>query len=52
LEAKEIIYACKLHVEIAIDDFVNRTEAAPQILKTQNNKCSYCDEEAEYEIKE
>ncbi len=49
---KEIIYACKLHIEMAIDDFVNEKESAPQVVKVQNEKCSYCNEEAEYEIKE
>lgn len=53
MENQDIIFACKLHVEMAIDDFVNKMEAAPDITKTQNNnKCSYCNEEAEYEIKE
>lgn len=46
-----IIYACKEHVEMAIDDFVNSTEEAPQIIKIENKKCNYCDEKAEYEIK-
>lgn len=47
----EILYACREHVEIAIDDYVNEKEAAPQIIKVQNQKCSYCKEDAEYEIK-
>lgn len=50
---KEIsIYTCREHVEMAIDDFVNKREAAPQIVKVQDKKCSYCKEDAEYEIKE
>lgn len=47
----EVLYACLEHVEIAIDDYVNEKEAAPQIVKVQNKKCSYCNEDAEYEIK-
>lgn len=45
------IYACNEHVEIAIDDFVNDTEQAPQIVNVENKKCSYCNEQASYEIK-
>lgn len=53
MEKEILIYACRLHVEMAIDDFVNEKEAAPQIIKVQQNeKCSYCNEDAEYEIKE
>ncbi|HAQ39651.1 MAG TPA: CxxH/CxxC protein [Clostridiales bacterium] len=51
MEKEAVIYACKEHVEMAIDDFVNTAEAAPQIIKVQNERCSYCEEKAEYEIK-
>lgn len=37
---------------MAIDDFVNKVEIAPQITKVENEKCNYCKEPAEYEIKE
>ena len=47
----EVLYACFEHVEMAIDDYVNEKEEAPQIIKVQNQKCSYCKEDAEYEIK-
>ena len=33
-----IIYACREHVEIAIDDFVNDMEAAPQITEKRHTK--------------
>lgn len=46
-----IIYACKEHVEIALDDFVNDMEEAPEITVADKEKCSYCNEKAEYEIK-
>ena len=52
MEKEIVIYSCKTHVEMAIDDFVNKTEAAPQIIKVENINCSYCKEKAEYEIKE
>lgn len=52
MEKEIIIYSCKMHVEMAIDDFVNKAEAAPQIVKVEDKNCSYCKEKAEYEIKE
>lgn len=52
MEKQTVIFACKAHVEMAIDDFVNEKEAAPEIINTQKNKCNYCKEDAEYEIKE
>ncbi|WMJ77813.1 MULTISPECIES: CxxH/CxxC protein [unclassified Sedimentibacter] len=51
MEEKAIIYACSIHVDMAIDDAVNESEAAPEVLKVQSEKCSYCNEEAEYQIK-
>lgn len=47
----EGLYACFEHAEIAIDDYVNEKEEAPQIVKVQNQRCSYCKEDAKYEIK-
>lgn len=52
MEKEIVIYSCKTHVEMAIDDFVNKAEVAPQITKVENKTCNYCKEEAEYEIKE
>lgn len=51
METKTIIHACREHVEVAIDDFVNDIEAAPQIAVVDTGKCDYCSEKAEYEIK-
>ncbi len=51
METQTIIFTCKEHVEIALDDFVNDMEAAPQITANDNEKCCYCNEKAEYEIK-
>lgn len=49
---EEIIYACKEHVEMALDDIVNDEEKAPVITKIQQEeKCGYCSEPAEYEVK-
>lgn len=47
----KIIYACKEHVEQAIDDYVNFCEAAPQLIKAnEEQKCTYCHKGAEYKI--
>jgi len=49
------IYACDEHVDIALDDFVNESEIAPQLIKVQDadkEKCSYCDNKAVYEVTE
>ena len=46
------ILACMEHVEQAIDDYVNYKEAAPQLIKAdEDEKCSYCQKTAEYLIK-
>lgn len=49
---EKIIFACLEHAELALDDYVNSEEIAPQILKIQdeNHKCSYCEKNAEYEV--
>ena len=52
MEKQTVIFACKAHVEMAIDDFVNEKEAAPEITNINKIKCNYCEEDAEYEIKE
>jgi len=49
----KIIFACKDHIEIALDDFVNTEEKAPQmkIVSNENSiKCDYCEKESVYEI--
>ncbi|NLJ58649.1 MAG: CxxH/CxxC protein [Tissierellia bacterium] len=49
----KIIYSCSVHVEQAIDDYVNFNEAAPQILITNKVlNCTYCDKKAKYKITE
>ena len=50
---QDTIYACNQHVEIALDDFINKYEKAPEIFETFNKKfkCSYCEKNAKYVIK-
>lgn len=52
MKKEKIIYACLEHAELALDDYVNSEEIAPQILKihAENQKCSYCEKDAEYEV--
>ena len=51
-EKYEIIFACIDHVDQALDDYVNDKEAAPELIKTyEEKKCSYCQKNAEYIIK-
>ena len=50
---EKIIFACKEHIENALDDYVNYEEKAPNMVNvTEENhvNCSYCDKEAEYQL--
>lgn len=53
MDHNKIIYACKEHIEIALDDYVNEEEKAPQmriVSKESSANCCYCDKKAEYEL--
>ncbi|HOH69640.1 MAG TPA: CxxH/CxxC protein [Sedimentibacter sp.] len=51
-EKYEEIFACKDHADQALDDYVNKNEAAPELIKaSEEKKCSYCQKNAEYIIK-
>jgi CxxH/CxxC protein (TIGR04129 family) len=45
------IYACEEHIDMALEDFVNTKEEAPEILSVSVEKCAYCDRMALYLIK-
>lgn len=47
---KNTIFACNKHIEIAIDDFVDKYEEAPDMLIESNTKCNYCEELAIFRI--
>jgi len=44
------IYACKEHIDMALDDFVDEYEVFPVLEKCEQKKCSYCDQVAEYMV--
>jgi|UPI0003A063BE CxxH/CxxC protein (TIGR04129 family) len=45
------IYACKDHVEDAMDDFINYEETFPIIEEVKGVKCNYCENDSCYIIK-
>ena len=47
----EIIYACEEHKDQAMDEVINEKETFPVMNEVTENKCSYCNKEAKYEIK-
>ena len=44
-------YACEEHLDEAMDDIINEEETFPVINKCNNNQCTYCEKQGEYEIK-
>ncbi len=44
------IYACKEHIEMALDDFVDENEVYPVLDKVEDMQCSYCDAKALYRV--
>lgn len=49
----KVIYACKEHIETALDDFINIEEKAPTmniVLPLSDISCSYCTNKAEYKL--
>lgn len=49
----KIIFACKEHIENALDDYVNYVEKAPYMVRVIDENrvnCSYCEKEAEYQL--
>ena len=48
----KIIYACMEHIEMALDDFINYNEDAPNMEKCEGKKCCYCENDAVYKISE
>ena len=43
MNSKEI-YACKVHIDDAMDDLINYEETFPIMEKAKDMKCSYCSE--------
>jgi len=49
----KILYACIEHIEVALDDYVNQEENAPNMLEISDENqmiCSYCNEKAKYKL--
>lgn len=44
----ETIYSCNIHIDDAIEDFVNSNETFPTVTKEENSVCNYCSNKAEY----
>ena len=48
---KKIKYCCESHVDIAFDEFLVENETFPNLEKSKDCKCDYCDENAQYLLK-
>lgn len=44
-------FACNDHIDIAMDEYINDNETFPELIKSNEEKCSYCNNKSEYEIK-
>jgi CxxH/CxxC protein (TIGR04129 family) len=44
-------YCCKVHIDMAFDDFLLETETFPFMENTSDKKCSYCNDEANYVLR-
>ena len=49
---EKTIYACIQHIEMALDDYINEIENAPNMQKCEDRTCSYCSEKAIYKLSE
>jgi len=44
----ENIHCCETHINIGIEDFINRYETFPIMIEVLEDKCDYCNCEAIY----
>lgn len=44
-------FACKDHIDMAMDEIINETESFPIIENVKEEKCDYCNNMAEYIVK-
>jgi len=42
------VQACEDHIDIAIDDFIDKNETFPLLTKAIEGNCSYCEKAAVY----
>lgn len=45
-------YACEEHMDEAMDEIINDGETFPVINSAEGIKCTYCEKECKYEIKD
>ncbi|MHC1719408.1 MAG: CxxH/CxxC protein [Clostridiaceae bacterium] len=50
-EEKQPVYACEDHIDIAIDEFIDKNETFPILTKAIEGSCSYCEKTAVYVLK-
>lgn len=50
--ARMMIFTCEEHVDIAIDQYVDETEQAPDLLPVDNSEkqCYFCSKQAVYVV--
>jgi CxxH/CxxC protein (TIGR04129 family) len=50
--ARKMIFTCEEHIDIAIDEYVDETEQAPDIEPVDNNEqqCRFCEKTAVYVV--
>lgn len=49
----KILYACKDHIDVALDDYINLEENAPYMVEISDENqvvCSYCEQKAKYKL--
>lgn len=50
MEEDVVVYSCEEHIDMALDDFVNENENAPDMEVDESHKCCYCDKNSRYKI--
>lgn len=46
------LYGCENHIDIIIDEFINNNMTFPEITFNEEEKCSYCNKQSKYEIRQ
>lgn len=51
MSSNDVIYSCLEHIEEAMDDIINLQETLPVMETCIKEKCSYCENTSDYELK-